>query len=198
MGCLGNLLWLLFGGLATAFEYFTAGLVLCLTVVGIPWGLQAFKLGVLALFRVSRGGSPRKWRLSRHLDECHLVFHRWFLHLPHPCLLWVPALHHHCRHPLGADEFPLGPPRPLAFRQACGVSFSPCGLSPILLGAYLSIWFETPGVCQNLSFVICKWALNAVSLHEQGKRTHASLFSAKLPKSLFYPGVECRSAKISR
>lgn len=58
MGCLGNLLWLLFGGLATAFEYFTAGLVLCLTVVGIPWGLQAFKLGVLAL-----------WPFGSHVEE---------------------------------------------------------------------------------------------------------------------------------
>ncbi len=50
MGCLGNLLWLLFGGLAIAIEYVTAGLAMCLTIVGIPWGIQAIKLGVFALW----------------------------------------------------------------------------------------------------------------------------------------------------
>ncbi|MER2565146.1 MAG: YccF domain-containing protein [Myxococcaceae bacterium] len=46
-----NLLWaLLGGGLLTALEYVLAGLVLCLTIVGIPFGVQCFKLAGLALF----------------------------------------------------------------------------------------------------------------------------------------------------
>lgn len=45
-----NILWLIFFGFAIALEYFIAGIVLCLTVVGIPFGLQAFKLAGLALF----------------------------------------------------------------------------------------------------------------------------------------------------
>lgn len=46
-----NLLWaVLGGGLVTALEYVLAGLVLCLTIVGIPFGLQCFKLAGLALF----------------------------------------------------------------------------------------------------------------------------------------------------
>lgn len=44
-----NLLWLLFGGLALALEAACAGLVLCVTVVGIPFGVQCFKLARLAL-----------------------------------------------------------------------------------------------------------------------------------------------------
>lgn len=50
MKILGNLIWLIFGGFAIFFEYIVGGLVLCLTIVGIPFGLQAFKLGVLALW----------------------------------------------------------------------------------------------------------------------------------------------------
>ncbi len=44
MNLLGNLVWLVFGGLFAAICYFFGGLVLCATVIGIPWGLQCFKL----------------------------------------------------------------------------------------------------------------------------------------------------------
>lgn len=47
---LGNILWLLLGGWAIAIEYFIASLGLMITVVGIPFGLQSMKLGVLALW----------------------------------------------------------------------------------------------------------------------------------------------------
>ncbi len=50
MKLLGNLVWLIFGGLAIFVEYVLAGLALCITIVGIPFGLQAFKLAVLALW----------------------------------------------------------------------------------------------------------------------------------------------------
>jgi uncharacterized membrane protein YccF (DUF307 family) len=50
MNFIGNIIWLVFGGLAAAFGYFFGGLLLCLTVVGIPWGLQCFKLAGLVLW----------------------------------------------------------------------------------------------------------------------------------------------------
>ncbi len=50
MNLLGNLIWLLFGGLFSAMGYFVGGLALCLTIIGIPFGLQCFKLGMLALW----------------------------------------------------------------------------------------------------------------------------------------------------
>lgn len=50
MKILGNLIWLLFGGFAIFIEYILAGLALCVTIVGIPFGIQSFKLGVLALW----------------------------------------------------------------------------------------------------------------------------------------------------
>lgn len=45
-----NLIWLIFGGFAIAMEYFVASLVLMVTVVGIPFGLQTLKLGILAIW----------------------------------------------------------------------------------------------------------------------------------------------------
>ncbi|OYT16471.1 MAG: hypothetical protein B7C24_07710 [Bacteroidetes bacterium 4572_77] len=50
MKFLGNILWLLLGGLITALEYFAASLILMLTIIGIPFAIQTFKLGLLALW----------------------------------------------------------------------------------------------------------------------------------------------------
>jgi uncharacterized membrane protein YccF (DUF307 family) len=46
-----NLLWAIFGGGFIIFiEYVLGGLLLCLTVVGIPFGMQCFKIAALGLF----------------------------------------------------------------------------------------------------------------------------------------------------
>ncbi len=50
MSLLGNILWIIFGGgLIICIEYLLGGVLLCLTIVGIPFGLQCFKLGLFAL-----------------------------------------------------------------------------------------------------------------------------------------------------
>ena len=49
MSTLGNILWIVLGGFLLALIYFLGGVVLCCTIVGIPFGLQLFKLGVLSL-----------------------------------------------------------------------------------------------------------------------------------------------------
>lgn len=49
MSTLGNLIWLIFGGLIAALGYIIAGLLLCLTIVGIPFGMQSVKIGVASL-----------------------------------------------------------------------------------------------------------------------------------------------------
>lgn len=49
MSLLGNIIWLIFGGLISGIGYIFGGLVLCLTIVGIPFGLQAIKLGFATL-----------------------------------------------------------------------------------------------------------------------------------------------------
>lgn len=49
MSFLGNLLWIVLGGFIVALLYFVGGLILCCTIVGIPFGVQCLKLALLAL-----------------------------------------------------------------------------------------------------------------------------------------------------
>jgi len=44
-----NILWILFGGLELAIVAFLNGILFCITVIGIPFGKQCFKLAKLAL-----------------------------------------------------------------------------------------------------------------------------------------------------
>ena len=62
MKLLGNIIWFIFGGINIALEYFVAGLILMLTIVGIPFGLQSFKLGILALWPF---GTKVEWMQSQ-------------------------------------------------------------------------------------------------------------------------------------
>jgi uncharacterized membrane protein YccF (DUF307 family) len=50
MRFIGNLLWLLFGGFPLALGWLVAGLLWCITIVGIPVGVQCFKFCSLALW----------------------------------------------------------------------------------------------------------------------------------------------------
>ena len=50
MGCLMNVLWLVFGGILTAVEYMIASLLMMITIVGIPIGMQTMKMAGLALW----------------------------------------------------------------------------------------------------------------------------------------------------
>ena len=44
MGCLGNLLWFLCGGMISGLSWCLAGCLWCITIIGIPVGMQCFKL----------------------------------------------------------------------------------------------------------------------------------------------------------
>ena len=50
MKFLGNILWLLLGGILVCVEYLVASLILMITIIGIPFGLQTLKLAMLALW----------------------------------------------------------------------------------------------------------------------------------------------------
>ena len=49
MSIIGNLLWILLGGFLIFIEYTISGILLCLTIIGIPFGFQSLKLAVLSL-----------------------------------------------------------------------------------------------------------------------------------------------------
>jgi uncharacterized membrane protein YccF (DUF307 family) len=59
MNTLGNLIWFIFGGIIVAIEYFVASLILMVTIIGIPFGLQTLKLGMLALWPFGRTAVQR-------------------------------------------------------------------------------------------------------------------------------------------
>ena len=50
MNFLGNILWLVLGGLLVSLIYYFVGLLMCISIIGIPFGIQLFKLGTYALW----------------------------------------------------------------------------------------------------------------------------------------------------
>jgi len=59
MKTIGNILWFIFGGIWIALGYAIGGLIMCITVIGIPFGIQAFKLAGLALWPFGRTATMR-------------------------------------------------------------------------------------------------------------------------------------------
>lgn len=49
MSCLGNIIWLVFGGFFASIGYLIGGLGMMLTVIGIPFGIQSIKIGLANL-----------------------------------------------------------------------------------------------------------------------------------------------------
>jgi uncharacterized membrane protein YccF (DUF307 family) len=51
---IGNILWLLLAGIWMAIGYLLAGVIQCITIIGIPFGIQSFKLAGFALWPFGR------------------------------------------------------------------------------------------------------------------------------------------------
>lgn len=51
---IGNILWIIFGGLILSAFWAVVGVILCITIVGIPFGTQCFKFANLMLFPFGR------------------------------------------------------------------------------------------------------------------------------------------------
>ena len=49
MSLLGNIIWLIFGGFVSGLGYIIGGLALCATIIGIPFGLQTIKIGIVTM-----------------------------------------------------------------------------------------------------------------------------------------------------
>ncbi len=49
MTLIGNIIWLIFGGFLTGLGYILGGLSICLTIIGIPFGIQSIKIGFAAM-----------------------------------------------------------------------------------------------------------------------------------------------------
>ncbi|MBU6329321.1 MAG: YccF domain-containing protein [Acidobacteria bacterium] len=85
MRTIGNLLWLVIAGLSLSISYLLGGLLMCITIIGIPFGIQSFKLAGLALWpfgrttmRVGSGGC-----LEAGFNILWLITVGWMIFLAH-------------------------------------------------------------------------------------------------------------------
>ena len=86
MNVIGNVIWLIFGGLFAALGYLIGGIALCITIVGIPWGLQCFKLANLVLCPFGKrviSDSGNTGCLSVLCNVIWIVFGGWYTALIH-------------------------------------------------------------------------------------------------------------------
>ena len=107
MKFLGNIIWLLFGGIITSVEYLISSLILMITIIGIPFGLQTLKLAILALWpfgsRVVDEGNSGGCLVTYH--ECDLDIRRRLLDLPYASGIRPFAMYHDHRHPFRHATF---------------------------------------------------------------------------------------------
>jgi uncharacterized membrane protein YccF (DUF307 family) len=69
MNFFGNLIWLIFGGIIIAIEYLIGSIILMVTIVGIPFGLQTLKMASLALWPFGRDT-----RVQARASGCLYIF----------------------------------------------------------------------------------------------------------------------------
>jgi len=86
MKILGNLIWLIFGGLIIAIEYFIGSLILMLTIVGIPFGLQTLKMAMWPFGRTSRPESRNSGCLYVFMNVLWLLCGGIWIALTHAVL----------------------------------------------------------------------------------------------------------------
>ena len=109
MKFLGNLLWLILGGFLVFLYYFVVGLLFCLTIIGIPFGLQLMKIGVFALWPFGSDIQP-----DTNDGGCLSIIMNviWIL----VGGIEITMLHNHNRHTIRHPALQDGSSGPYAFR----------------------------------------------------------------------------------
>ncbi len=81
MRLLGNIIWIVCGGLLSAIGWWIMGLLWCITVVGIPVGIQCFKLSSISLNPFGKKIERDDGTVSFLLNVLWLIFSGWELAL---------------------------------------------------------------------------------------------------------------------
>ena len=86
MNFLGNLIWLIFGGLIISIEYLIGSIVLMITIVGIPFGIQTLKMASLSLWPFGRDT-----RIQTRASGCLYILMNiiWLIF----CGIWIAITH---------------------------------------------------------------------------------------------------------
>lgn len=74
MRILGNILWFILGGLVSSLVFFIIGVIFCITILGIPFGLQMFKIGKLMIL-------PFGKEIETNFDEHPIMNIFWVIFL---------------------------------------------------------------------------------------------------------------------
>lgn len=84
MHLLGNVIWIVFGGLISAILWFIAGILCCITFVGIPFGIQCFKIASFVLSPFGRDIEIRGFGLGSFIGNIlWIILLGWELCLSH-------------------------------------------------------------------------------------------------------------------
>ncbi|MEM8961190.1 MAG: YccF domain-containing protein [Acidobacteriota bacterium] len=93
MSLFGNIIWLVFGGFFAGVGYIIGGVLLCFTIIGIPFGIQSIRLGVASFMPfgkelVTRPDADSPLRLIFNI--LWLILFGWEIALMH--LFWAAIL----------------------------------------------------------------------------------------------------------
>lgn len=86
MSFIGNVIWLVFGGLPAAFGYFIGGILFCVSIIGIPFGTASLRLagGVLSPFGKTLVSRPQgQGIVATVFNVLWLVLFGWGIALAH-------------------------------------------------------------------------------------------------------------------
>ena len=105
-----NVIWFVLAGIWLGIEYLIAGVILCITIIGIPFGIQAFKLGRYAFWPFGRAlvrSTTHHGGFLRFIGNVlWIVLAGWWLALSHVivgCLLCITII----GIPLGIASFKM-------------------------------------------------------------------------------------------
>jgi len=79
MKTLGNILWVIFGGFLNSIAWILSGIILCITIVGIPAGMQCFKIAEFVFWPFGREIQYGGKAVSFILNVLWIIFFGWEL-----------------------------------------------------------------------------------------------------------------------
>ena len=81
MKLLGNIIWFVFGGFISGLGWILSGLMWCITIVGIPYGVQCFKFAKLSFFPFGKEIIYSNGAISFLVNVIWLVLNGWWMAL---------------------------------------------------------------------------------------------------------------------
>ena len=115
MKTIGNILWFIFGGCISAIAWLFAGVIWCITIVGIPYGMQCFKFAKLTCMPFKKNVEYDGGLFSSMVNIIWAVFFGWEMALGYLLtgIIWCVTI--------------IGIPYGLQFFKLAKLSFAPFG-----------------------------------------------------------------------